>query len=551
MPAFDLLIRGGALVDGTGDPARPADVGIVGDRIVAVGDLARAQARRVIEADGRCVTPGFIDIHSHSDIGILQDATAENAVRQGMTLHVTGNCGVSPAPVSDATRHLAEQEFPHHDHPVAYTWSTFRGYLEAVERAGVGVNVASLVGHGNIRMAELGYEQRGPTPEELDRMRAHVEEAMRAGAFGLSTGLVYPTGCFAGTDEIVALAEVAARHGGMYASHIRGERESVVDAVRECIAIGERSGCRTQISHNAPKYGGSHLLPEVMTLWEEARDRGFDVAVDNDIHTDLGWPLRAGLPQWTHELTPDELLALLAASERRSELIAETVEDARPAYGPVGLLKHGVWDRVWLLPGPGVGEEAGRTIAEVAARAGTDGWTAYLDRIVATRGAAEGLFDYIDIEVVKAVARHPMVMLCSDGWVLPRGGNRASQPPYIPCAYGEFPGVIERFVVREAILSLEEAVRKMTSMPAARLGLADRGVVAPGMAADVVVFEPDRVRDRATNLFPHDPITEHYPHEFPEGIDWVLVNGTVAVEDEEPTGAVAGRVLKGPSFRPA
>ena len=187
----------------------------------------------------------------------------------------------------------------------------------------------------------------------------------------------------------------------------------------------------------------------------------------------------------------------------------------------------------------------------MAARSGTDGWTAYLDRIAATRGAAEGLFDYIDIEVVKAVARHPMVMLCSDGWVLPRGGNRASQPPYVPCDYGEFPGVIERFVVREPALSLEEAVRKMTSMAASRLGLADRGVVAPGMAADAVVFEPDRVRDRATNLYPHDPITERYPHDFPEGIDWVLVNGTVAVEKGEPSGAVAGRVLRSPSFRPA
>jgi N-acyl-D-amino-acid deacylase len=551
MQTLDLLIRDGTLVDGTGAPPRRADVGIAGDRIVAVGELASASARRIVAADGRCVTPGFIDIHSHSDIGILQDPTAENAVRQGMTLHVTGNCGVSPAPVVDATRHLAEQEFSHHDHPVAYTWSTFREYLKEVERSGVGVNVAPLVGHGNVRMAVLGYEQRPPSEEELDRMRAHVEEAMCAGAFGLSTGLVYPTGCFAETDEIIALASVAARHGGMYASHVRGERESVVDAVRECIEIGERSGCRTQISHNAPKYGGSHLLPDVMALWEAARDRGLDLAVDNDIHTDLGWPLRAGLPQWTHELDPDDLLALIASPERRRELVAETVEDRRPAYGPVGLLKHGVWDRVWLLPGPAIGEDAGRTIAEVAAREGTDGWTAYLERITATRGAAEGLFDYIDIDVIKAVARHPMVMLCSDGWVLPRGGNNASQPPYIPCAYGEFPGVIERFVVHEPVLSLEEAVRKMTSMPAARLGLADRGVVAPDMAADLVVFEPDRVRDRATNLFPHDPITEHYPHDFPEGIDWVLINGQVAVEEGEPTGVVGGRVLRSLSHRPA
>jgi N-acyl-D-amino-acid deacylase len=542
---LDLLIRGGRLLDGTGSPARREDLGIDGGRIVAVGALAGAVAHRIVDAEDRYVTPGFIDIHTHSDIGLLQDATAENIVRQGVTTHMTGNCGVSPAPVAEPTRSLAERQFPDYGHPVPYAWSTFAEYLDGLERAGVGVNVAALLGHGTVRLAVLGYERRPPDDDELERMRGHVEEAMAAGAFGLSTGLVYPPGCFGETDEIVALAEVVARHGGLYASHIRGERETVLDAVRECIAIGERSGARTQVSHNAPKWGGAHLLPQVVAAWEDARTRGLDVGVDNDAHTDLGWGLRDGLPQWTHERTHAELVAMLGSPDRRRELIAETVEDARPAYGPVGLLKHGVWDRIWLLPGNGIAAElAGRTIAAVSAERGVDGWTAYLDLIVESGGAGQANFDYIDPDVLRAVAVHPMVAFCSDGHVLPKGVQSTDAPPYMPCSYGEFPGMLERFVVREGLLTVEEAVRKMTSQPASRIGLADRGVLAPGAIADVVVFDLPRVRDRATNLFPHDPITENYPHRPPEGIDWVLVNGEVVVAEGEPTGAVAGRVLR-------
>ncbi|MGE5226481.1 MAG: N-acyl-D-amino-acid deacylase family protein [Planctomycetaceae bacterium] len=546
MAAYDLLLRGARVVDGTGSPWRRDDVGVAGDRIVAVGRLDPADARSVLDAEDRYLAPGFVDIHTHSDIGILQDPSAENIVRQGVTTHVTGNCGVSPAPVAEATRALAQEQFPDYGHPVAYAWSTFGEYLAAVETAGVGVNVAPLIGHGTVRLAVLGYDQRRPEPGELETMRAHVEEAMRAGAFGMSTGLVYPPGCFGEADEIVALAEVVAGFGGLYASHIRGERETVVEAVTECIAVGERAGCRTQISHNAPKFGGAHLLPDVMARWEDARARGLDVAVDNDAHTDLAWDLRYGLPQWTHELAPPDLLALLGTDDGRRAIVDEVVADVRPAFGPAGLLKHGAWDRVWFLPNPWSPSVTGRTVAEVAAERGVDGWTAYLDEVVASQGGAQGLFDYIELDVIHAVARHPMVMLCSDGWVLPRGANVADPPLYMPCSYGEYPGMLERFVVRDGVLSLEEAVRKMTSMPAGRIGLADRGLIAPGMAADLVLFDLERVRDRATNLFPHDPITEHFPHGFPQGIDGVWVNGVPVVADGEPTLAVAGRVLRRP-----
>jgi N-acyl-D-amino-acid deacylase len=217
----------------------------------------------------------------------------------------------------------------------------------------------------------------------------------------------------------------------------------------------------------------------------------------------------------------------------------------------VGLLKHGVWERVWLLPGGGLVPAAvGSTVAEVASARGVDGWTAYLDLIVETGGGGMADFDYIDPDVLRRVASHPLVMFCSDGHVLPKGVQESETPPYMPCSYGEFPGIIERFVVQEGLLSFEEAIRKMTSMPAGRLGLADRGVVAPGAAADLVVLDLPRVRDRATNLYPHDPITENYPHAFPEGIDMVIVNGEAAVDEGTSTGAVAGRVLRSPSFEP-
>jgi N-acyl-D-aspartate/D-glutamate deacylase len=375
-------------------------------------------------------------------------------------------------------------------------------------------------------------------------MKSYVGEAMRAGAFGMSTGLVYPPGCFAATEEVVELARVVARRGGLYASHIRGERETIVDAVRECIEIGERSGCPVQISHNCPKYGAWGKSREIWKLWEEARVRGVDVTVDNDSHTDFGPTLSHALPQWTQELTTEELVAMLGDPARREALRREVQEDKRPAAGYAGLLVHEAWDRVFLLRCPHDRGNEGLTIAQLAARRGVDPWTAFFDVIVEERDEAVGLFDYIDIEEIKATLRHPLVMICSDGWILPKEGRTSAAPPYVPCTYGEYPGILERFVVKEPVLRLEEAVHKMTGMPAAKLGLGDRGLLHVGFKADLVVFDLPRIRDRATNLWPHAAPFENYPHDFPEGIDWVLVNGQVAVEDGRTTDVRAGRVLR-------
>ncbi len=542
--ALDLVVRNGRLLDGTGMPWALRDVAVRKGRIVKVGDVGRAKAATEIDAAGKYVAPGFIDIHTHSDIGLLVENTAEAAVRQGVTTQVIGNCGDSPAPISERYRELAVRRFTYYAPAREWSWSTFAEYLALLEKPGLGINVASLVGHGSVRLATMGFEERAPTPAELRQMKAYVDEALRAGAFGMSTGLVYPPGCFAATEEIVELAKVVARHGGFYASHIRGERETILDAVRECIAVGERAGCPVQISHNAPKYGATIHAADVQRLWEDARARGVDVTADNDMHTDFGPNLSHGLPQWTQKLPTDELVALLRDPAKREDLKREVKEDRKPAAGYVGLLVHDRFDRIFLLRCPHDRSKEGLSIAALAERRGVDPWTAYFDAIVEERDEAVGLFDYIDIEEIKATLRHPLTMICSDGWILPKDYRTAELAPYVPCTYGEYPGALERFVVNEPVLRLEEAIWKSKGMPAAKLGFMDRGLVRPGFWADLVVFDLLRVRDRASNLWPHVAPFANYPHGFPEGIDWVVVNGQVAVQDGAPTGALAGRVLR-------
>ena len=542
--AFDILIRGGNVLDGTGSPARAADIGIQRRRIARVGKLARAPAHRTIDAKGLFVAPGFIDIHTHSDIGILVEPTAECAVRQGVTTHVIGNCGDSPAPISEGYRELATRRFEYYAQAREWDWTTYGEYLDFMEANGVGVNIAGLVGHGAVRTAVMGFDERAPNRGEMRSMKAHVEEAMAAGAFGMSTGLVYPPGCFAATEEIVELAKVVARHGGFYASHIRGERETIVDAVKECIEIGEHAGCAVQISHNNPKYGGLGKSREIQALWESAHDRGLDVLVDNDVHTDFGPPLSHALPQWTQKLRTEELVDLLQDPMKRKQIREEVRADRTPGAGYVGLLVHGRFDRIWLLRCPHDRTKEGLTIAELAARRGVDPWTAYFDVIVEEQDRAVGLFDYMDPEEIKSTLRHPLVMICSDGWVAPKEERTSATAPYQPCTFGEFPGVLQRFVVEEPVLTLPNAIYKMTGMPAKRLGLENRGLIREGCAADLVVFDLPRVKDRATNRWPHAYPFENYPHEYPEGIDWVFVNGTAAVEDGKPTGTRTGQCLR-------
>lgn len=556
---FDLVLAHGKVLDGCGNPWFWGDVGIQDGRIAVVAPAGTLRGRRIVNADGRFVAPGFIDVHTHSDLSILINRRAESTVRQGVTTQVIGNCGLSPAPVSEEYLEAIQHYWGRMAYrpEVTWKWRSFAQYLRALEEGGLAINLASLAGHGALRIAVMGFDEREPTAAELSRMAELLEEAVQAGAFGLSTGLVYPPGCFAHTDELIALARVAARHGGLYASHVRGERETIVEAVAEAIAVGREAGLPVQISHNAPKIGAPCDATVTLRLVEQARAQGLDVTVDNDVHTDLAPLLIDCLPQSMQERPIAEVRALLADPRTRAQLREEIIRDERPAFGPAGLLKHGRWDRIMMLHAPQTPEAVGKTVEALAVERSVDPFDVYFDLIVANGDQVDAIFDYIDETNIRLLLQHPLVMICSDGQALALEGFLNDPPPYCPCSYGEFPGVLERYVREEAVLRLEEAVRKMTSFPAMRFGLTDRGVVRPGAWADLVVLDLARIRDRATPvrkagsgsgsaggagslLYP----LANYPHQYPEGMDEVLVNGIPVIEGGEHTGALPGRVLR-------
>ena len=548
-----LLLTDCRLIDGAGNPWVRADILVEGDRIAAIappGVLGGRRRRRppaVVDAGGRYVTPGFIDPHTHSDLTVLSCPDAESAVRQGVTTHIIGNCGMSAAPVAD--EHLADQSTNweiYFARTEDWPWRSFAEYLAAIDATGCGINVGALVGHSTLRLAAMGYEQRRATRSELNVMKRLLRESLAAGAFGLSTGLVYPPGCYADTDELRELVAVVAEYRGIYTSHVRGERETILEAVAEALGLAEEHDVPVEVSHNAPKWGGPPA-GENLALIETARARGLDATLDNDTHTDLAPRLSRALPQWLLELGPDALSDVLRDRDTRDRLRREIAADDRPAPGYAGLLKHGRFDRVFILTAT---DESllGKSVAAVAAGRGADPLDTYFDLIVENRDAIVGIFDYVPEENIRAVLVHPLSMVSSDGLILPLPESDADVA-YWPCSYGEYTGVLERYVRDEPVLRLEECIRKMTSAPAQRFGLWDRGLLRPGLRADLIVFDLERVHDRATNLYPHSYPFENIPPRHSEGIDHVLVNGQPVVWDGEHTGRRPGRVLRAPGKR--
>jgi N-acyl-D-amino-acid deacylase len=549
MADYEYVLANGRILDGSGNPWFYGDIGIREGRIAEIAPPGTLQGSKVINADGCYVSPGFIDIHTHSDLSILVNRRAESAVRQGVTTQLIGNCGMSPAPLNrdygECLSLLQRQWGPISFQPeVTWEWTSFAEYLQVLQKDGLAINIASLAGHGALRIAVMGLDTVDPDDEEADQMKAFLEEAMQAGAFGMSTGLVYPPGCFAGTAEIIDLCKVVRRYHGFYASHIRGERETILEAVDEAIHIGREAGVPVQISHNAPKFGASQDARANLHLVEQARRHGQDVTVDNDLHTDLAPALSSGLPQEIEDLPPNELTKLLSDPALRQRIRRKIIEDRTPAFGPVGLLKHAQWQRITMLHAPKTPQVIGKSVQEIADERQQDPFEVYFDLIVENGHEAEAIFDYIDEENIRILLQHPDVMISSDGQVLAPYGFLNDPPPYSPCSYGEFPGVLERYVRQQPVLTLQEAIRKMTSFPAQRLGLRDRGRLHRGAWADIVVFDLERMRDRATNLYPHTYPFENYPHQYPEGISYVFVNGVLVVENGEHTGALAGKVLR-------
>ena len=518
-PRFDVVIRGGTIVDGTGSRGSRNDLGIRGDRVAAIGNLADADTKRSVNATGRIVCPGFIDMHSHSDSSLLEDGLAHSAARQGATTHVIGNCGSSPAPVGSPVR-LA-----------GHTLSTYGDFLKALQKNGTSINVCGLVGHNSVRRAVMGTQNRQPTSVELRQMQDLVDEAMRSGAVGLSTGLVSPPGIYSKTDEIVALARVAARHGGQYSSHIRGEASTLVQAVGEAIQVGREAELPVQISHH--KAAGREnwgTTGKTLPMIEAANRNGQRVRVDV-------YPYHAGsagmaqlVPPWAHEGGSGALLGRLKDPVQRRRIARDMVRgtDNWPNFFKIE------WDDIQIAA---VGNRAnrkwvGKRVADVARARKCDGVQACIDLLIEGNGRVRMINFIIDEREMQRVLRHPLSMIGSDGRAV--SADTARGMPH-PRYYGCFPRVLGRYCRQLKLFPLETAIHKMNEMPARQLALSDRGTLKVGQAADVVVFNFQTIIDKATF---------QAPHQYPEGIDAVLVNGQPVVLDGGHTETHPGRILR-------
>ena len=540
---FDLLIKGGFVVDGTGNPWFYADIGILDGRIVEISREIDADAKRIINAKGLIVSPGFIDIHSHSDLTLLINPSADSKVRQGITTEVIGNCGLSAAPIGRGNLDLLKSLWGSEAELVSWNWNTFDEYLKRLEERGVAVNVAPLVGHGTIRVAVMGVDNRDPTRNELEEMKNLVAEAMEAGAFGLSSGLVYLPGCYAKTQELIELCKVVAEYGGIYATHIRGERETILEALREAIEIGEKANIPVQVSHNCPKYGAHGKLPEMFKIYEEARLKGIEVTLDNDTHTDFNAHLHQVLPQWAQAGGKGRIVERLKDPEIREKIKREIIEDKHPGPGYVGLVKYGRWDRIYIFQCKKNKNLIGKTIEEIAKIRGKEPFEVFLDLIIEEEGNISALFNYIKEDDIRTLMKHPLMMFCTDGIASSNRGILKKITGYSPCSFGEYPYILERFVKEERVLTLEEAIRKMTSFPAQKLGLRDRGLIREGMWADIVIFNQNTIKDKATNKYPYKFPLENYPHKYPEGISYVIINGEIVIEKGRQKKCLPGKIL--------
>ncbi|MGH9616777.1 MAG: N-acyl-D-amino-acid deacylase family protein [Acidobacteriaceae bacterium] len=531
-PEFDIVIRHGRIVDGSGNPWYRGDVGIRGKAIVAIGDLSYAVARRTIDAHDHIVAPGFIETMGWNSYILIEDpVSVESKLQQGCTTMLVGE-GISEAPQSDATAKQIEARDPE----AKVTWRNFAQYFQLLTQHGIGMNVVHDVGAAQVREVVMGDTDRDPTPEELEKMKALVAEAMQQGAVGLSSALIYPPGSYAKTPELIALAKVAAQYHGTYFTHMRSESGGLLAAIDEAISIGEQAKIPVHIYHlKAAGAENWHLIGPALQRIQAARDRGIDVTANAYPYIYNGLDLGSFIPPDAYAEGRKRLIQSLTspATRRKLEQEIKTRTDWENWY----LHADGDWSNVLLstdagwemtVPGRINASEGGLTLHQAAVLEKKDDWTEFFDLV--QRGDPVVAVRSMNEEQKDAIYREPWVSISSDA----PPADPARDAHVHPRTFGTFPRIYAKYVRAEHVLTLEDAVRKMTSLPANLMGLYDRGRIAPGMAADIVIFDLDKIQDTATYA---------QPAVYPTGIDMVLVNGTVAVDHGTSTGELAGEVL--------
>jgi dihydroorotase/N-acyl-D-amino-acid deacylase len=534
--AYDLVIKNGRIIDGTGSPWYAGDLAIRDGRIAAVGPVGDAPAKRTLDAAGRVVAPGFIDMLGQSELTILVEPRLPSKIYQGITTEITGEGG-SIAPLNDAILQADRVGYEHYG--ITADWRTLGEYFTRLEKQGMGINLASYVGATQVRRMVLGDENRAPSPADLDRMRALVREAMEQGAVGVSTSLQYPPAPYASTEELIALATEASRHGGVYATHMRNEGEGILTALDEAVRIGREARIPVEIWHlktaGKPSWG---RMSEVVAKIEAARKSGVDVAADTYAYTAWYNSFSAFVPPWVHDGGAKKLVERLRDPAVRAR-IRKDMETPSTA-----------WDNEWQeIPGPeavvlctvqnpALRPLVGKTLAEIAKQRGKDPIDTLFDLLVEDDAfTSVAVFGMSEPDVSLALVQ-PWVSLDNDSEGTSPEGLLGKEHPH-PRAYGTFPRILRKYVREEKKLRLEEAIRKFTALPAQRMRLADRGVLKKGMWADVVVFDPETVRDLATF---------ENPNQLSQGMDYVLVNGVPVIENGKMTGALPGKVLRGPGW---
>jgi N-acyl-D-amino-acid deacylase len=537
VPAFDILIINGHIIDGTGSPWYSGDIGIRDGKIAAIGRLTDAPRKRTIDARGKVVAPGFIDMLGQSEVTILVDPRLPSKIYQGITSEITGEGG-SIAPLNDAIIQSDRSDYDHYK--INPDWRTFRQYFARIEKQGMGINLASYVGATQVRRMVLGDDDKQPTPEQLDQMKSLVRDAMKDGTMGVSTSLEYAPAPYAKTDELIALATEAGKFGGIYATHMRNESDTVLESIDEALRIGREAHVPVEIWHI--KVAGKSnwgRMPEVVAKIDAARAAGADVTADTYAYTAWGNSFSAFIPPWAHDGGTTKMVERLKDPATRERIRKDMLTPSKD------------WDNEWQeIPGPDAIMISdvekpellplqGKRLSEIAKLWNKDSMDALFDLLIQDPSTGVAVFGMSQPDVTLAL-QQPWVSVDNDSEGTSPEGILGQAHPH-PRAYGTFPRVLRKYVREDKALTLEDAIRKFSALPAQRMGLTDRGVLKSGMWADVVVFDPTTIRDRAT--FDN-------PNQLSEGMEYVLVNGVPVIDEAKMTGKLPGKVLRGPGYVP-